>query len=120
MGKIAKISVIEKNVSKSAVDTQEVSLRKQGYSRFPGTKRMIFPYKEADGKYRTGLDESARYLDNIEDATIRNAEKERIKKERIRLEQALGVDLSPFSSFYKIHISPKEGEPKAYGVQLTD
>src|SRR5688500_15128551 len=121
MGKVAKISVIEKNTSKSAVDTQETSLRKQGYSRFPGTKRMIFPFKELDGKYRTGLDENASYLNNIEDESIRKEEKKRVQEERERLQRELGnIDLSPHSNFYKVHIEPKEGELKAHGVQLTD
>lgn len=120
MGKIAKISVIQKDISRSAIDTQESSLRKQGYSRFPGTKRMLFPFKELDGKYRTGLDEDAAYLDNIPDPDIRKQEKERIKKERERLQKALDIDLSPYADFYKTHVTPKEGELKASGVQLTD
>jgi hypothetical protein len=36
-------------------------------TRVPGTGVFRYPYKELDGKYRTGLDPTAAYINRIQD-----------------------------------------------------
>lgn len=107
MGKIGKISVIPKDYD-GAFPTMEKSLRQRGYSRGPGTAKMMFPYKELSGKYRTGLDENAKSVLKIADDSLRKLEQKRIKDLRTRLEELTGVDLSPTSEYYN-HSSKKPG-----------
>jgi len=120
MGRIGKISVIPKDYT-GAFATMEKSLRDNGMSRAPGTARMIFPFLELSGKYRTGLDENAKYLARIEDDKQRGIEIARIKQERTRLQDLTGLDLSPSSKFYN-HTSkvPSETPIKVHGVKLID
>jgi hypothetical protein len=77
----------------------ESSLAKHGYSRNPGAYTTKFPYKEANGKYRTGLDPDAAYLQSWPEEE-RQAEIERIKETKARLEDVTGIDLSPRSPYY--------------------
>lgn len=118
MGKVGKISVIPKDYSK-AFPTMEKSLREKGMSRIPGTVRMLFPYKEANGKYRNGLDENATYIRamaevNPEEATIEMA---RVRNIREKLEKDTGMDLSPVSQYYN-HTSRQV--TKVSPVKLAD
>jgi hypothetical protein len=112
MGKIGKISVIPKDYD-GGFATMEKSLRQRGLSRHPGTVKMLFPFKELNGKYRTGLDEDAKYIQKMEDMHEREAEKQRIRKLREQLEEKLGVSLAPDSDYYNytskrpgIHVQP--------------
>jgi len=75
------------------------SLAKNGMSRLPGCGTTISPYREADGRYRTGLDENATYINNmpLDEQPI---ERERVKKLRERLEKETGIDLGPNSPYY--------------------
>lgn len=61
MANSIKISPIKKDYPAS-FKTMESSLASLGYYRSPGTRRYLMPKREADGKYRTGLDENAKYL----------------------------------------------------------
>lgn len=94
-----KIASIKKQYSE-AFETQDSSLAKKGYTRVPGTTVYLFPYKELSGFYRTGLDENAVYIERIPDAALREAERERVKKTREKLEKLLNVDLGPRSEFW--------------------
>lgn len=118
MGRIGKISVIPKDYS-SAFPTMEKSLREKGYSRAPGTVQMKFPYRELSGKYRTGLDEAAPHILNIQDDNIRIAEQKRIKELRKSLERATGLDLGPTSDYYN-YLSNKPGGAKVEPAKLID
>jgi hypothetical protein len=101
MARIGKISVIQKDYSKgSGVDTMERSLFQKNLTRVPGTTVTRHVYKELDGKYRTGLDPEAGYINRIKDNVAREAEIERVSKLKVKLEKALGVDLSPRSNFW--------------------
>jgi len=81
------------------------SLSKHGFVRSPGAKRTFLPYKEINsGKYRTGLDENATYLNRLSEQDRKN-EITRIKKDRARLEKATGLDLGPFSDYYNFSAS---------------
>ena len=69
-------------------------------TRIPGTGVFKYPYKELDGKYRTGLDPDAAYIKRIHDPTEKELEIERVTELRERLEDALGdIDLGPRSNF---------------------
>lgn len=117
MGRIGKISVIPKDFS-SAFPTMEKSLREKGMSRMPGTVKMMFPYRELNGKYRTGLDPEAKYLDKIPDPKMRDIEKNRIIELRKKLEYETGLDLSPVSSYY--NYTAKGTQKRVEPVKLID
>ncbi len=99
MSKIAKISTIKRENRGSQL-TMENSLLKKGLTRTPGTGVFKFPYKEGDGKYRTGLDPDATYIKKIQDKVERDLEKERVTDLKKKLEEALQVDLGVRSTFW--------------------
>lgn len=101
MGKIGKISAIKRDYSGSSIQSTESSLAQKGMTRFPGTGVFKYPYKEIDGRYRTGLDVDAAYIKRIQDPVEKKVEIERVQKLRKKLETALGdIDLGPRSSFW--------------------
>ena len=102
VSKIGKISVIKRDYSGDTM-TMEKSLANSRYkfTRVPGTGVFKFPYKELDGKYRTGLDPEASYIRRIQDPLERELEKERVSKLKEKLQAALGdIDLGPRSAFW--------------------
>jgi hypothetical protein len=115
--RIGKISVIPKDYS-MAFPTMEKSLREKGMSRMPGTVKMIFPYRELNGRYRTGLDPDAKYLDKIADTKLREMEKNRIRETRQKLEYETGLDLSPTSSYY--NYTSKGNHKRVEPIKLVD
>lgn len=116
MAQFGRISMIKKE-SQPGVVTLTNALRENGYQRFPGTGRLISPYKENDGSYRTGLDEDAFYIKNIIDSNIRESEKRRVKDLRSKLEAAIGFDLGPKSDFYRFNSNAVQ---KAGFFKLTE
>lgn len=102
MGKIGKISPIIKDVT-GAYATMDTSLRLKGFTRYPGTYKHMFPYRELNGVWRTGLDENAQYIKALErvNKTAALAEKERVIALRKELEQLSGYDLAPDSKYWK-------------------
>lgn len=124
MGKIVKISPIRKSIANAAVQTMETGLITRGMTRIPGTGVFKFPYKEASGKYRTGLDETASYIQRIKDDVERQAEIDRIKKWRKEIADGLGIpegDLAPTSKFWNYTLY-RDGfdEMHATPVKLMD
>lgn len=106
MGKVGKISTIKKDYSVSGLQTMQGSLVQKGLTRIPGTGVFKYPYKEMDGKYRTGLDKDASYIKRISDPTEREIEQERVSKLKTKLEAALGgIDLGSRSSFWNYSLS---------------
>lgn len=106
MGKIGKISTIKKEYSNAGMQTMQGGLAQRGLTRIPGTGVFKYPYKELDGKYRTGLDKDASYIKRISDPTERELEQERVSKLRKKLENALGgIDLGPRSAFWNYSLS---------------
>ncbi len=106
MGKIGKISTIKKEYNSSQLQTLQSGLAAQGMTRIPGTGVFKYPYKELDGKYRTGLDPEAGYIKRIQDPTEKELEIERVTKLRDKLQAALGdVDLGPRSKFWNYGLS---------------
>lgn len=106
MGKLGKISTLKKDYNNSQLQTMQGGLAAKGLTRIPGTGVFKYPYKELDGKYRTGLDPDASYIKRIQDPTERELEKERVTKLRQKLESELGdIDLGPRSSFWNYGLS---------------
>tara|TARA_R100000742_G_C4279658_1_gene105062 strand:+ start:966 stop:1934 length:969 start_codon:yes stop_codon:yes gene_type:complete len=106
MGKLGKISTIKKEYNSSQIQTLQSGLSKAGMTRIPGTGVFKYPYKELDGKYRTGLDPDAGYIKRIQDPLEKELEIERVTALRDKLQAALGdVDLGPRSKFWNYGLS---------------
>lgn len=106
MGKFGKISTIKKEYNNASIQTMQGGLSQRGLSRIPGTGVFKYPYKELDGRYRTGLDPDAAYIKRISDNTERELETERVIALRKKLEDSLGgVDLGPRSTFWNYSLS---------------
>ena len=104
--KIGKISVIKRDFSTTGQETIQSGLAKKGMTRVPGTGVFKYPYKEIDGKYRTGLDPDASYIKRIQDPTERDLEIKRVTDLRNKLQASLGdIDLGPRSSFWNYALS---------------
>ena len=117
MGKIGKVAPIVKQYG-DQVNTIDQQLNKNGYQRFPGTMEMLLPYKEVNGRYRTGLDVDASYLLRLADED-REAEIKRITEDKKRIENVLGVPgiLNSNSIFYNFAVS-KEQLVAKFGTDL--
>lgn len=106
MGNIGKIAVIKKEYSKAEIQTMDSNLSQKGMTRVPGTGVFKFPYKEIDGRYRTGLDPNANYIKRIQDSLEREVEVERVTKLKQKLEDAFGdIDLGPRAPFWNYALS---------------
>lgn len=106
MAKLGKISTIKKEYNNSQLQTMQGGLSTKGLTRIPGTGVFKYPYKELDGKYRTGLDPDAAYIRRISDPLEKELEIERVTALRARLQDALGdVDLGSRSSFWNYGLS---------------
>ncbi len=106
MAKIGKISTIKKEYNSAGMQTMQGGLASRGLTRIPGTGVFKFPYRELDGRYRTGLDADAAYIKRIADPTEREIETERVKALRKKLEYELGgVDLGPRAPFWNHALS---------------
>ncbi len=106
MGKIGKISTVKRDFSSAGLQTMQSELAKKNMTRIPGTGVFKYPYKELDGKYRTGLDPDAAYIKRIQDPLERELEIERINETRNRLQVQLGdIDLGPRSKFWNHGLS---------------
>jgi hypothetical protein len=123
MGKTGKISTIKRDYSNSAqLQTMDSGLSQKGMTRIPGTGVFKYPYKELDGKYRTGLDENATYIKRIQDPLEKELEIERVKALRIKLENEIGdIDLGPRSSFWNYGLSTStDDQTHVQVVKLLD
>lgn len=122
MGKTGKISTIKREYNSSQLQTMDSGLAQKGMTRIPGTGVFKYPYKELDGKYRTGLDPDAAYIRRIQDPTERELEIERVTALRKRLEDEIGeIDLGPRSKFwnYGLSLSPDD-QTHVQAVKLMD
>lgn len=122
MSKIGKIAVIKKEYSSADMQTMQGGLSQKDLTRVPGTGVFKFPYKEIDGKYRTGLDPDASYIKRIQDPLERELETERVKNLRDRLQNELGgIDLGPRSPFWNYGLaSSPEDTTHIQPVKLID
>jgi len=122
MGKTGKISTIKREYNSSQLQTMDSGLAQKGMTRIPGTGVFKYPYKELDGKYRTGLDPDATYIKRIKDDTERELEVERVTTLKKRLEDEIGdIDLGPRSKFwnYGLSLSPDD-QTHVQAVKLMD
>lgn len=122
MGKTGKISTIKREYNSSQLQTMDSGLAQKGMTRIPGTGVFKYPYKELDGKYRTGLDPDAAYIRRIKDDTERELEIERVTALRKKLEAEIGdIDLGPRSKFwnYGLSLSPDD-QTHVQAVKLMD
>lgn len=100
--KIGKISSV-KRVVDSSIPSLAKSLSDRGLNRQEGTFRLIGPYKEKGGLYRTGLDENAVYIREMELKNPEEAKQERalVKSFKAKAQSLLAnVSLEPDSTFY--------------------
>lgn len=114
---IGKIAPIQKQYG-NVINTVDQQLAKNGYARFPGTTQTFLPYKEVSGKYRTGLDKDAAYLDRLpEDA--KKAEVTRIIETKARLEKQINIPgiLEPTSLFWNFAASENDLRKK-FGTDI--
>ena len=114
--------MIRKDYNSSQLQTMQGGLAQKGMTRIPGTGVFKFPYKELDGKYRTGLDPDAAYIKRIADPLERDLERERVTKLRKKLEEALGdIDLGPRSNFWNYALSTSaDDHTHVQSVKLMD
>ena len=122
MAKTGKISTIKREFNSSQLQTMDSGLAQKGMTRIPGTGVFKYPYKELDGKYRTGLDPDAAYIRRIKDDTERELEIERVTALRTKLENEIGdIDLGPRSKFwnYGLSLSPDD-QTHVQAVKLMD
>lgn len=122
MGKLGKISTLKRDYSGSQMQTMQSELSKKGLTRVPGTGVFKYPYKELDGRYRTGLDPDASYIKRIQDKTEQELEIERVTKLRKKLEESLGgIDLGPRSKFWNHGLSTStDDQAHVSPVKLLD
>lgn len=120
MTKIGKISALKKEFN-SPIQTMQSELMKRGLTRVPGTAVYKYPFKELDGRYRTGLDPDAPYIRRIQDETARGIEKERVSKLRKKLEDILQLDLGPHSDFWNYALAKSPDDRRhVQPVKLQD
>ena len=122
MGKTGKISTIKREYNSSQLQTMDSGLAQKGMTRIPVTGVFKYPYKELDGKYRTGLDPDAAYIRRIKDDTERELEVERVTALKAKLESEIGdIDLGPRSKFwnYGLSLSPDD-QTHVQAVKLMD
>ena len=111
MGKLGKISTLKKEYNNSQLQTMQGGLSLRGLTRIPGTGVFKYPYKELDGKYRTGVDPDASYIRRISVPLEREMETERVTALRDKLQAALGdVDLGPRSNFWNYGMSTSSSD----------
>jgi hypothetical protein len=122
MAKLGKISTIKREYNSSQLQTMDSNLSQKGMTRVPGTGVFKYPYKELDGKYRTGLDPDASYIKRISDPMEKQLEIERVTKLKEKLEQALGdIDLGPRSKFWNYGLSSStDDQTHVQPVKLLD
>lgn len=122
MGRIGKISTIKKEYNSSQIQTMQSNLAQKGMTRVPGTGVFKYPYKDLDGKYRTGLDPEAAYILRIEDKVARETEIARVTKLKDKLENLYGdIDLGPRSKFWNYGLSSSvDDNQHVQPVKLVD
>lgn len=119
MSRIGRILPIKKEYSKTSLSL-DACLAEKGFTRFPTTTIKLVPFKEVNGRFRTGLDENSIYITRLP-AEAREAERKLAAAQRLELEQFTGLDLSPTSPYYKDMFNPNLDQvARAAVVDLKD
>lgn len=84
----------------AGVMTMAHSLAKKGMTRFPGTGVYFLPYRLPSGRYKVAFDDEDPALYLIESKKEREAEIERRREIRLRLEGLTGLDLRATSEYW--------------------
>lgn len=103
MALTGRICSIKLEPNTTGVKSMANSLAAKDKTRYPGSGVLMMPKKELNGKYRTGLDEHAPWIEKITDPQEKKAEKERTIKLRKELEDRCGLEeggLLPTSKFW--------------------
>jgi hypothetical protein len=87
---IGKISSIKKQFAPDVTNLGSV-LAEKGFSRSPGTKMGVSPYRETTGEYRSGLDPNAKYI-NFMAAEDKITERAKINGWREFIQMSLGEE----------------------------
>lgn len=121
MKKIGKISAVKREYNSTQLKTMQSELANRGYTRMPGTGVFKYPYREFDGRYRTGLDPDAAYIQRIQDPLQKELEIKRVTDLKNRLTKLLQLDLSPTSKFWNHALaSSNDDTTHAQPVKLLD
>lgn len=116
---IGKISTI-KQKGRFAPNTAAGSLAAYGLTRIPGTINRMYPAKNIDGSYRTGLDPEASYIEKMP-AEEREIERSRVKGLLEKAKQFYpDIDIGPRSSFYRDMIKRSGSSDVAPVADLSD
>jgi len=99
MARIAKIISIPVDFKPGEKSVTNM-LAEHNKTLFPGTGKGRVPIRSASGKYLTGLDPEAAYINKILDPQAKEAEVEKIKERLDRLQKATGLDLTARSIYY--------------------
>ncbi len=119
MAKVAKILPLPVEPKAGELSTRN-ALAEKGHMRHPGTGVGFVPIRSVSGKFLTGLDENASYI-NLLPSSEQEIEREKVKDRRERLERETGLDLGPRSEFYSGVYGPKYGTNEvATRVKLID
>lgn len=122
MGNIANIAKINSIKRVSTTDEKSIAniLAQKGYNRQPGAVIRLVPYKEADERYRTGLDENAAYIEKFPKEQ-QDIEREKVRTLRTKLEAATKLNLDSRSEYYSGTYGSKYGtRGVAESVKLKD
>lgn len=119
MGTIGKISIIKKERNTS-ITSLESSLARHGFYRFPGTGVRLEVFKEPSGRFRTGLDPDALYIEQMLSKEAQETERKRVTALKQHLEAKTGIDLSPYSDYYKRRNDINYSDAKAQSVRIMD
>lgn len=94
MATIAKILPLPVTVKPGEM-TMQNALAERGFMRHPGTGLGFPPLRSPNGKYLTGLDENADYIERMLDPKAKEIERSKIRERRDRLEKASGFISDP-------------------------
>ena len=117
MSNLKKISTIsQKGLSQNSF---RGTLEKYNMTRFPGTLNRKVPYREKDGRYRTGLDPTADYIAKLPE----NEREQEVTRVTALLEKAQHLygeemDLGPRSDFYQKMTSDGMGTPERASIAI--
>ena len=113
IGKIC--SILQDTAKSSPIKTMASSLAERGKTRYPGTGVYFLPFRNRNGRYRTGMDD----LDP-EISKDKNEIKRR-KELREEMERFTGLDLSATSSYWNFSAGSSSGNSNHVNpVKLID
>ncbi len=123
MALTGRICSIKLEPNTTGVRSMANSLAAKDKTRFPLTGVLVMPKKELNGHYRTGLDDKAPWVEKIVDPEERKAEKERLIKLRLELEEKIGLEpggLLPNAKFWNYSLYTDQDRQHVQPFKLVD